>query len=597
MKRNFLKMTAIALTGAAMALGISCNKEEDKPAAYLTVSEQPVSITPAGGTANIAVDTNTDDWNFTITDGDGWLSGEKTIKSVILTATANALPEGKRTATFTVTSAKAKLTRTVSIGQESSYTPYLTITKTMVLIPLLGIDEVVAVDTNTEDWTFSITGGEGWLTGQKAETGVKLTATFNESTDNRTAKLTVSSARAAVSREVEVEQDGIQFSASIRRNIPFKGRQETVFVETNLPDDWAVAVTTGGAWLTSATKEYWERKEGGEVVASGYNVLVTGARNTAESSRTAELTFTYSGKTIGQFQVTQDPFTDYYPCYFSKFDLKIGGDIIIDIHDDYHDFTGVGNVFIEAFSAEIEPDKEYYLTFELQTDDDQCIFVVGASTDYWLGWNDKWHHGPIVKGLGIDPNNESKWMSYTFNLQPVIDLGWRSGTLLLGVYGTRNLVKNLKITTQAPPPASEFPISIRGPQGDGVTVTDQGNYWEISQGSGAAGNLWINAFINIGEINDGDKFYLTFEYQSDTQQSIAMWPQWPSDWGNLCSWIGQRSGDPVCEVTGIDPANESLWKQYKIDLQETIECGWRTGVFYCEMAPHLLIRNMKIVRE
>ena len=100
-------------------LSSSCGEKETKKI-YLNVSEQPVSISPAGETVTITVDTNIDDWSFALQNG-SWLTTEKTAASVKLTASENNLPTGVRSATLTISSTAANATRTVEVKQESNF--------------------------------------------------------------------------------------------------------------------------------------------------------------------------------------------------------------------------------------------------------------------------------------------------------------------------------------------------------------------------------------------------------------------------------------------------------------------------------------------
>ena len=207
---SLLKSSAFSVIAAltmTMSVLSSCKSTEEEKA-YLTVSDESVPISPVGGNVTVAVDTNTDDWTFVISGGSGWLTGEKIAEGVRLTATANDLPAGARTAILTVASVKANVNKPVTVTQGSSYTPYLTVDKTPVEIPADGGEATVEVDTNTDDWTFAITDGDGdgWLIGLKVADGVKLTAVKNPTFDDRTATLTISSVRADVSEEVVVTQ-------------------------------------------------------------------------------------------------------------------------------------------------------------------------------------------------------------------------------------------------------------------------------------------------------------------------------------------------------------------------------------------------------
>jgi len=210
---SLLKTSAfVVITALIMSVSVfsSCSSTEEENA-FLTVSKESVSISPAGGSATVSVDTNTDDWTFSITGGAGWLTGEKTDDGVTLTATANNLGPATRTAMLTIASVKANVSKPVDVTQASSFTPYLLVAETSFEISEEGGELTVEVDTNTSDWTFSVSGGDGWLmNGVKIDDGVKFTVEENPFVDDRTATVTISSALADVSEPVTITQSGNQ---------------------------------------------------------------------------------------------------------------------------------------------------------------------------------------------------------------------------------------------------------------------------------------------------------------------------------------------------------------------------------------------------
>jgi len=278
-KNSLLKSSAFAVVAAltmTMSVLSSCDNTKEDPA-FLTVSDDPVSILPAGGNVTVVVETNTDDWTFSISGGSGWLTGEKIANGVRLTATGNNLSIDIRTAILTIASLKANASKPVVVSQESSLTPYLSIAETTIEISVEGGELTVGVDTNTSDWTFSISGGDGWLTGEKIADGVRLTATENTSTDEREAFLKIASVRADFSEDITITQEALEslpfitVSSTAPVVVNAAGTAATsgtlsYTIETNYPDPWEVS---SSKWWLKATKS-----ENGFTLSAAANAFV-----------------------------------------------------------------------------------------------------------------------------------------------------------------------------------------------------------------------------------------------------------------------------------------------------------------------------------
>ena len=453
MNVNFRRMStfcAIVALMTSLFLLSSCKDDDPKEEAYLTVSEQPVSISPAGGTANVAVDTNTDDWTHSITGGDGWLTGTKTARAVVLTATANGLSTGKRTATLTVTSAKAKLTRTVTVEQETSFEPFLLVEQADVEIPLEGGDVVVTVQTNTDDWTFAFQeGGTGWLTGEKTATGVKLTASANNTGTDRTAKLVISSAMGGLSRTVDVKQftfiPSLVLSPEGAVTLSYVGGEPTTITVTTNVSDWTVAKTQG--WLT--------------VERTGSTVTISATANPGGVDRSDVLSFTSASfpQVNKDVQVTQTG--SYVNADWSL--LMDNGDfdthnMIFTDHNGYYRIERAEGdeayfwIFVPRIMYEfLGVSTKRMITFEYQTQT-----TMSANNGYWFyGGPEKWDGlTAILTGNdyeatagGIDPANETKWTPYQLNLQGANDNGWWKGFVRVicnAEPGTVMLIRNIE---------------------------------------------------------------------------------------------------------------------------------------------------------
>jgi hypothetical protein len=154
---------------------------------------------------------------------------------------------------LSVASTKAGVTRSVTVEQASSYFPFLIVSLHDVAIDAVAGATLVEIATNTTDWTFSIENAP-WLTGEKTEEGLKLTATENNlSTGERTAVILVVSVSAGVNESITVRQPS-NFKASliVSETSPFAvtpaGGEASITVVANV-SDWTVE--SSEAWLTA----------------------------------------------------------------------------------------------------------------------------------------------------------------------------------------------------------------------------------------------------------------------------------------------------------------------------------------------------------
>ena len=266
--KSFFKSSAIfvfaALTSTMFLLS-SCDDED----AYLDVSDETVTFPAAGGSVTITVNANTD-WTYSFVGGD-WISDEKTATGITLTASANALSSGTRTSTMTVASSKGNITRTVAFNQPSSYYPYLSVSTTPVNFDPAGEEVLIEISTNVEDWTFSLTGGDGWLTGAKVTEGLKLTALENNDLpegSSRSASLTIESVAADVVKSIALSQR-TSFTAYLNLSV------EPPIILNGAGDELIIEVSSSTTNWDVKSNQPWL-----EVERTGSNVKLTVQQNT-----------------------------------------------------------------------------------------------------------------------------------------------------------------------------------------------------------------------------------------------------------------------------------------------------------------------------
>ena len=328
-----------------------------------------------------------------------------------------------------------------SCGGKDDETPkedaYLNVSEASVSFESTGGIRVITVETNTQDWTFGVTGGAGWLASEKTSTGtgVKLTASESNSLEARMATLTVSSVAAGATRTVQVSQAGLVLSFSVEdglKTIGVAGGELTFTVTSNITD-WTVS--SDQSWLTASK--------------SGAGIQVVASKNNTPAPRTAEVSFTVLGEVVHRLQITQ---VDYFPVYFTS------GDLAVDHGDYYHLFMeGEPNgdnisqlMFLDATSADLEYGKKYHFRFEYQMVKPVNPLHIAPSTSlgYWdgiVGWFG--FYNPLEATGSLDPNDANKWKQAAWDMREATDAGWRTGTFIMNFYNCPNegLIRNLKI--------------------------------------------------------------------------------------------------------------------------------------------------------
>jgi len=379
--KSFFKSSGIFVFAALTSMFVlsSCGDKEDE--AYLDVSDDLVTLSPAGGSISITVETNTADWTYSLANGD-WISTEKKAQGIVLTASANALSSGARIATLTITSSKAGITRTVAINQPSSYSPYLVVTTpSPVAFAAEGEEKLVAVDTNVEDWTFNLTGGDGWLTGLKTAEGVKLTAPINDlPVGSRTATLTIASEAAGVEASVVLNQSSCFVASlvlSVESPIPLAaaGGELTIVVNSNVPD-WTVG--SNHLWLV--------------VERTGSNVKISAEMNITIALRTAVLSFSSVAfpDVNKNIQVEQDriifELLSSWMLPAKTFTGGVANDGTANLNEDeWWVKSDDGNSILRGFRAGITSNAQKTMSYTTSNpaDGDRLLLYGMAKDDFW----------------------------------------------------------------------------------------------------------------------------------------------------------------------------------------------------------------------
>ncbi len=241
MMKNSLNLSLIFVLLAYLLA--SCGDEVDKP--FLTISpDELIMVNNEGGTSEVTIETNLDDWICTITNGD-WISVEESSSGLILKAEPNQSDE--RRALLHISSSKYPVVnKTMSIIQGGTY---MKISPSVIEIPGVGAEMDIIVTTSVNDWAFSLANG-AWLNIVKTETGLRLTAPVNSTPKTRTATLSITSALfPVVNRDIQVSQiTGVILEVDPAVvTLPSGGGEAIVGVTTNV-EEWGYRLSAN--WLT-----------------------------------------------------------------------------------------------------------------------------------------------------------------------------------------------------------------------------------------------------------------------------------------------------------------------------------------------------------
>ncbi len=106
--------------------------------------------------------------------------------------------------------------------------------------------------TSSEDW--EVTANGAWLIAAKTSTGVRLTASQNSSTTERTATVTLTTV-SDDSAEIVVNQDGKVYLSVSSTEVEFGGIPSSAYVEVESNFDWTCSYNETNGWLTAERDE------------------------------------------------------------------------------------------------------------------------------------------------------------------------------------------------------------------------------------------------------------------------------------------------------------------------------------------------------
>jgi hypothetical protein len=222
-------------------------------ATFLQVSPEILDIPGEGAVQDFTIASSVDDWAFSLEDG-AWADLEKTATGLRLTAPANTTPQ-TRHAILHITSEKFPVVnKDIPISQVTGIV--LEVDPLIVILPSGGGENTVTINTNLDDWSFSVT--ENWLTAEKTATGVKLQANANTGETELSAVLTIFAT--AYPDDIWKQVTVSQYSALIfEDNFDWlgAGASTTIFTSTGEKrfDAWNSTYGTTNGWTSTKAED------------------------------------------------------------------------------------------------------------------------------------------------------------------------------------------------------------------------------------------------------------------------------------------------------------------------------------------------------
>ncbi|WP_294081308.1 BACON domain-containing protein [Proteiniphilum sp. UBA5384] len=220
---------------------------------YLEMSTDMISLSGDKSDVVVKIKTSIDDWIYTIENG-SWMDVVKNEEGLLLKVNANNTPR-TREAILYITSEKFPLyDKEIKIEQLSGIV--LEVESDYVALPSGGGEAFVGVNTNIDAWDYSYEGD--WLTVEKTNEGVKLSARPNESSENNLTELTIYSVEYPddIWQTVIVEQySGLIFFDNF--DWLGEGAFKPIYTGTNEKrfDAWGTAYGTYNGWTSTITAD------------------------------------------------------------------------------------------------------------------------------------------------------------------------------------------------------------------------------------------------------------------------------------------------------------------------------------------------------
>lgn len=254
----YASLTATSNAGGERSASVEWKRQGATLATYavtqygasLSVTPE-VSVSATKGSKQVYINSDLRGVEWTATSSAEWLTAEVEGNQLILDYILN--PTGaERVATVTVSHPDGELSATVKVTQDAAT---LSAQKTAT-IDALGSETFVTYTTALPPRLLSVNSDAEWLSAEVTEDAkIRITATPNQSAEERTATLTITNETGDLKAEIEVTQSGATLAfASEQITLNNTTLQQTVAFTSPLPNDM-LTVSSDAEWLKATLSE------------------------------------------------------------------------------------------------------------------------------------------------------------------------------------------------------------------------------------------------------------------------------------------------------------------------------------------------------
>lgn len=185
--------------------------------AYLSVSPTSVDIDQPGGSAEVEVSSDDNNWTIDASSVPDWLTAIKSGTKVTFSADANT--EQKRSATVTINHSNGSLSKTVKVSQEGAVVDdILSLSAASISFGSTGNDPIVlTVTCNSNNWSIDNSTVPSWLTVTPDNQSEPMTITVvaqDNTGEARNAEVVVNHPNGTLSRTLKVGQNAASSGGS-----------------------------------------------------------------------------------------------------------------------------------------------------------------------------------------------------------------------------------------------------------------------------------------------------------------------------------------------------------------------------------------------
>ena len=167
----------------------------------LIIEPESLAFAVEGGTKEVAITAN---FEYEYSTNVDWLTIKKSEKGITVTV-PNYVEVDERSAEITISSERYGISKTVKVTQ-GAFTPVLTILPEVLNFAVEGGTQEMTITANFE---YEVDSDASWLSFERYDKGVKVTAIVNNIFEERTTEITISNYKYNLSKIVRVSQNGI----------------------------------------------------------------------------------------------------------------------------------------------------------------------------------------------------------------------------------------------------------------------------------------------------------------------------------------------------------------------------------------------------